>query len=121
MTTAGALHCARIAAESAVPLKLKNLVGALVILARVPDVDPFVARAAVATAPVANCDLGIVVVRFSRLQDALSMAGSGWVMFRVASGGRPVGPLSQDAALARHRIAELAWDVGEQRPEARAT
>jgi hypothetical protein len=95
-------------AERAVPLKFRNHYGALLVLGRVDDGEPFVARALVASAPVEACDLGLVIVRFSRLQDALSMAVGGWVAVRVAQGSRLVGPTRDDYRLARRRLDELS-------------
>jgi hypothetical protein len=110
VTPGHALSRGRLLAEQAAPLKLKRLTGALLVLGRVSDSEIFVARAFNASAPVPSSDLGLVIVRASRLHDALAMALGGWVVARVASGSRLVGPTYADYRRARQRLKDLGID-----------
>jgi hypothetical protein len=97
----------RALAEQASPMKLKHFIGDLLAFGRVADGELYIARAVNVTAPANASDMGTVIVRFSRLQDSLSMSLDGWVVVRVASGGRVVGPTLGDYQLARRRLTEL--------------
>lgn len=97
-------------AEQATPLKLKHLAGALLVLGRLADSEPYVARAINVTAPLDPCDLGLVILRFSRLQDALAMSLGGWIAVRVAPGSRVVGATYGDYRAARLRLRRLGID-----------
>jgi hypothetical protein len=113
VTGVDGLSRGRALAESAAPLRLKRLAGHLLVVGRIADGEPYVARAIVATAPIETCDLGLVIMRFSRLQDALSMTLGGWIAVRVAPGSRIVGPTYEDYRLARKRLDEmgLGWRI----------
>lgn len=110
MNAVQALDRARALAEQAAPLRLKHIPGALLLLGRVAEGEPYIARAVVANVPVESSDLGLVLLRFSRAQDALAMSLDGWIVARVAPGSRLVGPAPGDIDLARRRLAELNLD-----------
>src|SRR4051812_34555545 len=92
-------------AEEAVDIHLKDLRGCLVLLGRTDDRNPYVARAIIVVDPPQV--IGPVIVRFSRVLDSLAMSLSGWVVVRVAPGGRVVGPLATDYEAARRCAASL--------------
>lgn len=106
MTGVDTLNRGRTLAEKAAPLKLKHMTGALLALGRVADGEPYIARAVNITAKADAADMGNVLVRFSRVQDALTLSLDGWVVVRVAPGGRVVGSMRGDCDLARQRLRE---------------
>jgi len=86
------------------------MTGALLALGRVAESEPFICRAVNVSAPLRSSDLGLVILRFTRLQDALAMSLGGRGIVRVALGSRVVGPTYGDYHEARLRLHELGLD-----------
>ena len=120
MTGAISLQRGRALAEQADHLKLSGLVGDLLLLARPEPDEYYVARCWNLSAPRERRDLGLVIVRFARVRDALAMSLSGRIVTRVAPGNRLVGPPPGDLdhAMRFTRCAtDDAWPVEEWESE----
>jgi hypothetical protein len=91
-------------------VKLGHLVGHLLVFGRVSPDDLATGRLVVVTAPLDQCDLGDVEVRWSNQQHALGMCVSGWIGVRVTTDKKLVAPSVADMALVRKRLRELGWD-----------
>lgn len=100
----------RALAEDASYLSLKAVINHLLLLGRVAEGEHHLARCIVVTAPVEQCDLGLIHVPWSRVQDGLSMASNGWLLGRVAFGQRIVGSVVGDFDLARERVEAMGLD-----------
>lgn len=111
MTPGEVLQRGREFAEQANDLHLRHWVDHLLVFGRVAECEVHSALVVVATAPVETCSLGLVVVRWTRVSDALAMSTSGWAVARVGFGQRLVGPLPGDIALARERLRALGLDI----------
>jgi len=97
-------------AEQATDLHLRHVVDHLLIFGRIAEGEVHTARVLVATMPVEACDLGLVIMRWSRVSDGLAMSLTGWSVARVGFGQRLVGPLPGDVALAHERLRMLGLD-----------
>lgn len=91
-------------AETASDLKLKHHRGSLLILCRVADDEPYIARCIAVTERGSARDLGHVIVRFSRAQDALAMSLTGWVLARVGANSKLTSAKPGDRALAESTL-----------------
>jgi hypothetical protein len=96
--------------EAARTVRLSHLVGHLLAFGRVADEETHVARLIVVTAPMDQCDLGLVHVRWSAQQTALAASLSGWIAARVTPDKRVVAPGVDDLDRARQRLSLLGVD-----------
>jgi hypothetical protein len=91
-------------------VKLGHLAGHLLAFGRAAADDLMTGRLIVVTAPLAECDLGDVDVRWVTEQHALGRCLSGWVVVRVSAEKKLVAPSVLDLARTRSRLRELGWD-----------
>jgi hypothetical protein len=96
--------------EAARTVKLSHLAGHLLAFGRVHDEESHVARLVVVTAPIDQCDLGLVHVRWAGQQLALASSLSGWVAARVTRDKRLIAPGPDDLARAQARLVALGQD-----------
>lgn len=104
MNQAERLERMRDLAEQSRPLKLKEFDGCLLLLGRVDVRAAHIANVVVVDFPPRQ--VGLTILRFSRVIDALMMSLTGWIVVRIAD-GHVVAPLAGDYDTASRCAASL--------------